>query len=38
MMENFESVKKQLTELATVLNGFKSEAVQLCILDLVIGA
>jgi len=36
-MEKFDSIKKQLTELATVLNSFKSEAVQLRILDLVLG-
>ena len=27
MMEKFESMKKQVSELATVLNEFKSEAV-----------
>jgi hypothetical protein len=37
MMEEFEKIKKELAELATVLNAFKSEAVQLRILDLVIG-
>lgn len=37
MIEKFVSMKKQLSELATVLNGFKSEAVQLRILDLVLG-
>ena len=37
MMEKFDSIKKQLTELAGVLNEFKSEAVQLRILDLVLG-
>ncbi len=37
MMEKFEKAKKQLAELATVLNAFKSETVQLRILDLVLG-
>jgi hypothetical protein len=37
MMENFESMKRQLSELATVLNAFKSESVQLRILDFVLG-
>lgn len=37
MMEKLESIKKQLSELASVLNAFKSEAVQLRILDLVLG-
>ncbi len=37
MIEEFASMKEQLTELATVLNAFKSEAVQLRILDLVFG-
>ncbi len=37
MMEKFDGIKKQLTELATVLNAFKSEAVQLRILDVVFG-
>jgi len=36
-MENFEGLKKQLTQLAEVLNQFKSEAVQLRILDVVLG-
>ena len=38
MIENFETVKKQLSELAPVINGFKSEAVQLRIIELVLGA
>jgi hypothetical protein len=38
MIGNISSVRKQLSELATVLNEFKSEAVQLRILDLVFGA
>lgn len=37
MMEKFDGIKKQLTELATVLNTFKSEAVQLRILEMVFG-
>lgn len=36
MMENFDDLKKQLSDLATVLNEFKSEAVQLRILDFVL--
>jgi hypothetical protein len=35
MIEKLDSIKKQLSELATVLNAFKSEAVQLRILDIV---
>lgn len=35
MIENFESVKKQLSELADAVNKFKSEAVQLRIVELV---
>jgi hypothetical protein len=35
MIENFDSLKKQLSELSTVLNGFKSEAVQLRLLELI---
>jgi hypothetical protein len=37
MMERFDAMKKQLSELATVLNEFKSEAVQLRVLELVFG-
>lgn len=37
MIKDFETVKDQLKELAEVINGFKSEAVQLRIIDLVIG-
>jgi hypothetical protein len=37
MIEKFDGLKKRLSELATVLNAFKSEAVQLRILDLVFG-
>lgn len=33
--QNFEEVKKQLAELSEVVNKFKSEAVQLRIVDLV---
>jgi len=36
MMDKLEGMKKQLSELATVLNQFKSETVQLRILDLVL--
>jgi hypothetical protein len=32
-MEKFEGIKKQLSELATILNEFKSESVQLKIVD-----
>jgi hypothetical protein len=35
-MDKLEGMKKQLSELATVLNQFKSEAVQLRILDMVL--
>lgn len=37
MIDKFVSMKKELSELATVLNAFKSEAVQLRILELVLG-
>lgn len=37
MLERFDTVKKQLSELAAVLNEFKSEAVQLRIVELVLG-
>jgi hypothetical protein len=37
MMSNFEDLKKQLSELATLLNAFKSEAVQLRIVDRLLG-
>jgi hypothetical protein len=36
MIEKIDSIKKQLGELATVLNAFKSEAVQLRVLDYVL--
>ncbi len=38
MIKNFDAVKTQLSELASVINAFKSEAVQLRIIDLVLGA
>jgi hypothetical protein len=38
MIENFETVKKELRELAGVINTFKSEAVQLRIVELILGA
>ena len=38
MLENFTGMKKELAELATVLNAFKSEAVQLRILEVLFGA
>ncbi|WP_407526861.1 hypothetical protein PDL71_06240 [Lacibacter sp. MH-610] len=34
MIKNFETVRKQLEELSTVINSFKSENVQLKIIDL----
>jgi hypothetical protein len=37
MIDNFDAVKKQLSELATVINTFKSEAVQLRIIELIFG-
>lgn len=37
MLEKIDSIKKQLGELATVLNAFKSEAVQLRLLDHLLG-
>jgi len=36
MIRNFETVKAQLSELAAVINSFKSEAVQLRIIELVL--
>ncbi|HEX9423946.1 MAG TPA: hypothetical protein VF899_11935 [Pyrinomonadaceae bacterium] len=38
MIQNFDKVKTQLGELATVINSFKSEAVQLRIIELILGA
>ena len=35
MIRNFEQVKKQLAELSGVVNNFKSEQVQLKIVDLI---
>lgn len=37
MLEEFERLKGQLSELAKILNAFESEAVQLRILDSVLG-
>lgn len=37
MIDKLDRIKKQLGELATVLNAFKSEAVQLRILDVLLG-
>lgn len=37
MIKDFDTVRSQLKELAEVINAFKSEAVQLRIIDLVIG-
>ena len=37
MIKNFDEIKKQLSELSTVLNSFKSEAVQLKIVELIFG-
>lgn len=37
MIDNFEEVKKQVKELADVINSYKSEAVQLRIIELVLG-
>lgn len=36
MIQKLDSIKKQLSELAAVLNAFKSEAVQLRVLDFVL--
>jgi hypothetical protein len=38
VIKNFEAIKKQLQELHPILNSFKSEAVQLRILELIFGA
>ena len=38
MIDNFETVKVQLKELSSVINSFKSEEVQLRIIDLIFGA
>lgn len=37
MIRDFDQVKKQLAELAAVINSFKSEPVQLRIIELVLG-
>ncbi len=37
MLKNFENIKKQLQELSSVINSFKSESVQLRIVELVFG-
>lgn len=37
MIKDFDTVRAQLKELAEVINAFKSEAVQLRIVDLIIG-
>ncbi|WP_298333856.1 hypothetical protein [uncultured Erythrobacter sp.] len=37
MISNFDEVKKQLSELSEVINKFKSEAVQLRIVEIVLG-
>lgn len=36
MIDNFEEVKRQMKELATVINTFKSESVQLRIIEIVL--
>lgn len=38
MIKNFETIKQQLNELSGVINSFKSEAVQLRIVELIFGA
>lgn len=38
MIKKFDDLKKQLTEISEVVNSFKSEAVQLKVLDLLSGA
>lgn len=37
MIKNFEEVKNQLNELSGIINSFKSEAVQLRIIEIVLG-
>lgn len=37
MIRDFETVKAQLAQLASVINSFKSEAVQLRVIDLILG-
>jgi hypothetical protein len=36
MIQNFEQLKGQLTELASIVNSFKSEAVQLRVVELIL--
>jgi hypothetical protein len=38
MIKNFEEVKQQLREFADIVNSYKSEAVQLRLVELVLGA
>ncbi len=38
MIKNFDTIKQQLSELSSVINSFKSEAVQLRIVELILGA
>jgi len=37
MIKNFEEIKSQLKDLSGIINGFKSEAVQLRIVELIFG-
>ena len=37
MIKNFKEIKSQLKELSEVINGFKSEAVQLRIIEIIFG-
>ena len=37
MIKNFEEIKTQLKDLSEIVNSFKSEAVQLKIVELVFG-
>lgn len=37
MIKNFEEVKRQLSELSSVINSYKSETVQLRIVEIVLG-
>ncbi len=36
-MKNFDRIKGQMTELSTIVNAFKSEAVQLRVIELIFG-
>jgi hypothetical protein len=38
VIQNFDEIKRQLSDLSGVINSFKSEAVQLKIIELVLGA